>query len=373
MNPSLQDKTKPTSSRFSLKRVRDHLFREQTSGRYYLLAKRNGKIFRQSLKTTDFQVAKGRIERVLDGIPLLRPGTGTMTFEELTTEFCEIEIPSMKGKPSTKAFWGYCVQGILKSSSGILRTCSGDGTRPKKIKDITTDDCKRWYAQRSQKVGLSHLNHEVAVLKLIFKRAVKQMYLAANPASELSFTKPAKGKPDIPTPAQFRRLIEQMRKDKNHDAADLCELLAYTGMRLREATALTWGDIDIRNGLFRVRVTKNNQERTPPLFPAVTRFLDYLKQQRGGAVRPDETIIRIQGCRDTMANTCEKLGLPVFTHHHLRHFFCSNAIEHSIDFKVIAEWVGHSDGGLLVAQTYGHVRSSHSNEMAKRMAFDVTS
>ena len=53
----------------------------------------------------------------------------------------------------------------------------------------------------------------------------------------------------------------------------------------------------------------------------------------------------------------------------MRHFFCSNAIEAGINFKVIAGWVGHKDGGYLVAKTYGHLRDAHSFEMAKRMTF----
>ena len=43
------------------------------------------------------------------------------------------------------------------------------------------------------------------------------------------------------------------------------------------------------------------------------------------------------------------------------------AIEKNIDFKTIAAWVGHKDGGVLVAQTYGHLRDTHSMEMAKLM------
>ena len=55
----------------------------------------------------------------------------------------------------------------------------------------------------------------------------------------------------------------------------------------------------------------------------------------------------------------------------MRHFFCSNAIEAGCDFKVIAGWFGHKDGGVLVARTYGHLRNEHSAAMAKRMTFDV--
>ena len=55
----------------------------------------------------------------------------------------------------------------------------------------------------------------------------------------------------------------------------------------------------------------------------------------------------------------------------MRHFFCSNAIEAGCDFKVIAGWLGHKDGGVLVAQTYGHLRNEHSAAMAQRITFDA--
>ena len=72
-----------------------------------------------------------------------------------------------------------------------------------------------------------------------------------------------------------------------------------------------------------------------------------------------------------MRNSGRKANLPIFTHHDMRHYFCSNAIEAGIDFKVIAGWLGHKDGGILVAKTYGHLRDAHSFEMAKRMTFSV--
>jgi site-specific recombinase XerD len=74
-----------------------------------------------------------------------------------------------------------------------------------------------------------------------------------------------------------------------------------------------------------------------------------------------------------MMRACERLGLPRFGHHAMRHFFCSNAIEAGCDFKVIAEWLGHKDGGVLVAKTYGHLRNEHGAAMAKRITFDAAS
>ena len=34
--------------------------------------------------------------------------------------------------------------------------------------------------------------------------------------------------------------------------------------------------------------------------------------------------------------------------------------------------LGHKDGGVLVARTYGHLRNEHSAAVAKRIVFDAT-
>ena len=38
--------------------------------------------------------------------------------------------------------------------------------------------------------------------------------------------------------------------------------------------------------------------------------------------------------------------------------------------KAVAAWLGHKDGGVLVARTYGHLRDEFSTALAQRMVFD---
>ena len=80
----------------------------------------------------------------------------------------------------------------------------------------------------------------------------------------------------------------------------------------------------------------------------------------------------IKQCHMAISGACKKLGFPRFGHHSMRHFFTSNAIEQGIDFKTVAAWLGHKDGGVLVAQVYGHLREEHSEAMAAKMTFDAT-
>ena len=127
--------------------------------------------------------------------------------------------------------------------------------------------------------------------------------------------------------------------------------------------------IDFKKGFFIVSGgevgTKNRQIRNVPLFPAMKMFLleNYSIENENRSRR----IISIESARKALETACRVAGLPHFSHHCLRHFFVSNAIEKGIDFKTIANWIGHTDGGLLVAKTYGHLRYTHSYQMAKLM------
>lgn len=140
-------------------------------------------------------------------------------------------------------------------------------------------------------------------------------------------------------------------------------------MRLGEAINIQWREVDFENDRFTVSGgeigTKNNEIRVVPLFPKLRECLQALHESK----QPDdcEKVIQIESAKKALIASCKRKGLPHFTHHCMRHYFVSNAIEKGIDFKTIAAWVGHKDGGLLVAKTYGHLRDSHSFEMAKLM------
>ena len=47
--------------------------------------------------------------------------------------------------------------------------------------------------------------------------------------------------------------------------------------------------------------------------------------------------------------------------------FITDAIEHGVDVKVIAEWQCHKDGGKLILDTYSHVSRPHHARMAEMM------
>jgi len=334
---------------------------------YYALAKRDGKQFRQSLKTKDRKLAQRRLREVMGKVERLRAGTGRLTFGEIAEQYINTVLAAKDLKPNSLAD---CVQRIAM----IQRTWRGLSHKP--IRDIKTKDREQWFAGRKQQVHAQRLNNELGILKQILAFAEREGVIMSNPATPVRRVKIVATEPIIPTRDQFTRLVATLREAGNDDAADFVELLGYSGMRRNEGASLTWGDIDLDRGTFRVtggaEGTKNRQTRRVPLFPSLRQLLLNLRQQRGDTAQPDARVMRIHQCRDGIRRACKLAGLPHFDHHAMRHFFASNAIEQGIDFKVIAEWLGHKDGGLLVAKVYGHLRVQHSEAMAQRMTFNAT-
>ena len=158
------------------------------------------------------------------------------------------------------------------------------------------------------------------------------------------------------------------------EAADFIEFLAYSGMRQAEAAAVCWSDVNFDLGNLTVtggaQGTKNDQHRVIPLFPPLRRLLNDVRKRKNPRALED----RIFGIADALLQlqrACKRLGIPRYGHHSMRHFFCSNCIEAGVDFLTLSRWLGHSDGGVLVGKTYGHMRQEHSTAMARRITFDA--
>jgi integrase len=51
-----------------------------------------------------------------------------------------------------------------------------------------------------------------------------------------------------------------------------------------------------------------------------------------------------------------------------RHYFISHAVMAGIDYKTIADWVSHRDGGVLIGRLYGHLDTMHSEQMSDKLS-----
>jgi integrase len=346
-----------------LVKVATCLYRSVASNIYYGIYKRTGKQVKRSLKTTDKELAKRRLEHLREKVAQLNTKRGSnILFDDLAKRW--LEGTSTALKESTRQFRAGAIARLSRFFNGVT------------VRSITKSQAEQWAAQRSKQVGSRAFNIERETLIQVLNYAVREGLILENPALVVPRRKQQRPQIVMPTKDQFRAMVAQMRADsRSAEAANFAEFLAYSGCRLGEATTMVWGDVNFEMKSFTItggkQGTKNHEARTVPLFPPLERLMLAMRETRLTLPRPTDRIFPIQSSKTAIGTACKKATLPHFTHHSLRHFFCSNAIEAGADFKVIAGWLGHKDGGILVAKTYGHLRDEHSTMMAQRMTFDL--
>src|SRR6266480_7743925 len=346
------------------KKVGPNLYRDSV-GRYYLLVKRGGKQFRRSLKTMDGALAKRRLREFQNQAGrLTTDGTNSsIRFNELAERWLAAKRPDLKASSAGRR--ETALKALAPYFNGRL------------VRAIGAKEVEAWKINRGPSISPRTWNIEVETLKQIFVYARDTLRIVLDsPVEGLKRKKEPKAGLIIPSQEQFRALVKELRSGHRStgEAADLVEFLAYSGCRVAEARSVRWRDINLKLGTVLITGgqmgTKNHEARVIPLFAPLARLVQSMRSRKPFDSF-DTLVFQISNAILQIVRACKRIGLPRFGHHTMRHFFCSNAIEAGCDFKVIAGWVGHKDGGVLVATAYGHLRGEHSAAMAKRMVFDA--
>jgi integrase len=321
-----------------------------------------GKQIKRSLRTSDVSLAKRRLSDFRTSATRLTGTEKSLAFEGLAKQWLDSIRPHLKDSSYQRRVT------VLRQLDPYFKGHL--------VKSIGHREIEHWKQGRALTLSARSYNIDVETLHQLFEFARDDLrIILENPAEKLKRRKVPHRKPEIPTKTQFTVLLAEMRKDvRSKEAANFVEFLGYSGLRLSEARAVRWRDVNIEHETLTItggeHGTKNHEFRVIPLFPALKRLLA-TRVEAADVVLPDAKVFALETAKQALGTCCERLNLPHWGHHAMRHFFCSNAIEVGIDFKVIAEWLGHKDGGLLVAKTYGHLRAEHSAAMALRMTFDI--
>lgn len=243
--------------------------------------------------------------------------------------------------------------------------------------------------------GLSKRSVEQAhtVLHLALGRAVQWGLLGRNPSDAVSVPRPGRREMKTLSAEQVDTLFTATPEDRLHG---LWVLLATTGLRLGEATALTWADVDfeerrlsIHRALQRQRGVglvfverKTSRSRRVVHLPSrtVSALRDHRSRQlpervalgpawyEGDLVFCNEigTPIDPSWVGRRFHAALEKAGLPRVRVHDLRHTAATLLLEKAVHPKVVQEMLGHSTI-MLTMDTYSHVSPAMHKEAAAQM------
>ena len=338
-------------------RVSDHLYRYKTNKRYYAVFRKKGKLTFRSLKTTDRKLAERRLLDEEKKAGKVDERYENMLLDDLLKLY-EARLPQYA--PAT----GRTRASILK----VFRNTWTHGLSVP-IREITPAQLELWLAQHRARMKRVSCNEYIRFLHQLFTLAIDSRVVSESPAAGIQMLKKEKPVRVTPSWEQFKAIVQAVRTQKfNGDAEETGELVEFMGLAgLGQAEcALIHGEhVDFANSKITLYRAKTNTPFSIPLFPQLQPFMDRLKAEC--RIQVGQPLFKVRDPKRALAAACIRLGYPNFSPRSLRRCFITRAIEKGVDFKTLASWQGHQDGGALIAKTYSHLRNEHSDAMAKRL------
>jgi len=358
---------KRTSDLKKAKRVGENLFLRH--GIYYALFKKSGKQIWKSLRTRDRNIARARLDdrrrqmQLMTEMPRRQDIPPFSEAVEETIKTCRRD--GMK-------------PGTLDGVSTYTRLAGRSFLGPLKISSVRKEHIQEYLRQRYESRSGRSANLDLIHIRKVFRLALERHWRLDDPTTGLKMFAHKEKMIAVPSFEEVRKVINSLRElplrnGSGIRASEFIELLALSGLRLKEAQSLKWGDIDWQRKVLIVRQGKGDKPRDVDLFSALHNFLHKLQKERGGA--SDEHIFPsshgpIYKCRGLLLSAFKHVDVPRFSFHGLRHAWATELVKQGMDFGTIAAWMGHADGGLLVARRYGrHLRRDHFEMAAKRVKF----
>ncbi len=246
---------------------------------------------------------------------------------------------------------------------------------------ITLDCVDRPTARR---LAVSWPRNTSAVARTMWADAVRDGYTRENPWTNMRL-KQSRGRRDIKalTELQVQELAQTaqaVHAEFGAEAAAIILTLAYTGIRPGELAGLRWEDIDLPEREIHVRrsidatghqkLPKNGRTRLITVPPAAADVLDVLPRSLDGYVfhtvrgRPFSKPTLWYMWRPITA-AWRTAGHDDLDLYELRHAAATMLLERGVAHADVAVQLGHTDGGALVMERYGHPSHEMSRERLK--------
>jgi integrase len=161
----------------------------------------------------------------------------------------------------------------------------------------------------------------------------------------------------------YRRLLDELDTRPRSHAGLVVRFLAHTGFRINEARQLKWKDVFEDHIFAPAEITKNGRPRRVPFIAGLPETLQDLKRITGRC----ELILPQAEVKGSLHRACRKAGIDRLSHHDFRHLYATRCIQSGVDLPTVARWLGHLDGGALLARVYYHLADEHGRRMAAQV------
>jgi integrase len=229
------------------------------------------------------------------------------------------------------------------------------------------------------KVSPRTVNLAIGILRNLLRQAKEAGYIKRLPTEDIKALKYiARKREFIPFTEIEKLCAAAIEVSKNGEQfKDYILFMAFTGARCTQALVTKWSDVDWTNR--QVKIPRVGRGKQGGIVEFNERLEAHLKDMDKRKAPDSEYMfpspqrgkkdIAAKTFRETLKLARDKASLPKFGFHDCRHFFTSSSVMAGIDYMTIARWLGHSDGGILVAKVYGHLSNEHGHNQAKKLKF----
>lgn len=243
--------------------------------------------------------------------------------------------------------------------------------RPEDVDPLLIRGYLAWLDRKQEKK--SSLARKLAALRSLYRFLAREGRTGLNPAEEVRSPKQPQYLPRVLTKDDADALMELPEGESLAAARDraILETLYSTGARVSELVGMNLEDLNLADGLVRIR-GKGRKERIVPVgavaLEAIREYQEQLRAAPGRRPAAVETVTPVfrnnRGGRLT-ARSVERivgkysaqLASGRVNPHALRHSFATHLLDEGADLRAIQEMLGHASLGTT--QKYTHLATDH--------------
>ena len=280
-------------------------------------------------------------------------------------------------RPATIRSYEHTAEQYLRPMMGHLRLAD---VRRRDVQDFVDE-------LRSAGLSASSVHNKLDVLRVMFKLAIDREYVTDTPCRHLRLPAVRHKRPEIASPEKARKLLEALPLDQ----VALWAVLFFAGLRIGEARALRWRNVDFEANVIRVEHGWDEKEGEQDaktdagrrVVPLVGELRVHLAAHKLATGRGDDDLcfgrtgsepfvrstvraqalvawgwrvkeIRKDGKRTKIVVKAREDALEPVTPHGARHTCASYLIAAGVDDMTLQSVIGHSDV-RTTKNVYGHL------------------
>jgi len=326
------------------------------------------------------------------------------TPEEVDAKYTELKYKHIRGHDINQnpTMEEYMIQwyNAYKKGEGAIKTqkmyqnCINNHINPvfghKKLKDIKSSEIQSFLKNIK---GSKSLVHKVRItLNQIFKAAIADKLIDFNPVINTKIIVQDKPKRECLSPVQRELMLHILEKERIYP---LVYTLLYTGMRMGEALALTWKDVDLEKRIIKVNKALEFKDAKPllkapktkngyrdiPISEKLYSFLEKYKETIKNSIyvfpSPEGSMMTYTQITRLYKKAKKKIDKWFeeneemqkykfdFTFRLLRHTFCTGLFDAGVDELSAADIMGHDV--VVMRSIYTHIQESRKAQTAVKI------